>query len=136
MQNLWSFVGVVCAVIIFLLSESDTTGTNRFSSLKEANYSKPYIHVFGRNSCGYTTALLKKLNQADIAYQYFNFDENHVLDYVFRLRDSAGYTGDYTDIPVVDFNRKVMIRPNAQSLISSFNKPVITSDNHGLPNYH
>lgn len=136
MQNLWSFVGVACAVIIFFLSESGTTGTSRFSSLNKANYDEPYIHVFGRNSCGYTTALLKKLNQANVAYQYFNFDENEVLDYVFRLRDSAGYRGDYTDIPVVDFNRKVIIRPNAESLISSFSKREVSSGDHGLADYH
>ena len=132
MNHFWSVIGVGCAVIIFLLTESST---NRFSSLNEANYTKPYIHVFGRNSCSYTTALLNNLDQANIPYQYFNFDKADVLDYVFRLRDSAGFKGDYTDIPVVDFNRKIIIRPNAEMLISSFNKPVVTGDNTGLPIY-
>jgi glutaredoxin len=126
----WNAV-VFFSVVLIAFTTKDS-GKDSVSDLSEMRSHRPYIHVFGRNSCEYTRRLLTQLNDAGVPYQYFTIDHRPVNDYVNELLTSAGHTSNYFDIPVVDVNHEINIRPNADNLVRKFSQRVLEDSGSGL----
>jgi hypothetical protein len=122
----------MCILAAVTLTDSDS---RQVKELGEMRKNSPYIHVFGRDSCAYTQRLLARLDEANVAYQYFSIDTNLVNEYLGELLAKAGHTNNYFDIPVVDVNRDVKIRPNADELVRKFRQRLSNKNVSGLQAY-
>ncbi len=126
----WSVVALFAGgVIAFTTMDS---GKDSVSDLSEMRSHRPYIHVFGRKSCGYTRRLLTQLNDAGVPYQYFTIDHRPVNDYVSELLTSAGHSSNHFDMPVVDVNHEISIRPNADNLVRKLSQRLLEDSRSGL----
>lgn len=80
----------------------------------------PYVHIYGRDSCGYTQAMRRALEQAGIPYRYASVDTPAVADALHARMDAAGLdTSDYL-LPVVDLSGRLQSRPEASALVDDF----------------
>lgn len=79
---------------------------------------EPYLAVYGRDSCGYTQATLRQLNQAGIRYQYHSVDEPAVADLLHSRMQNAGLEVRRYLLPVVDLNNRIAVHPDNGELVA------------------
>ena len=83
-------------------------------------YDEPYIAVYGRNSCGFTQNMLSKLKKQGFSYRYFIVDDQQVANSLHARMESSGLSTRRYNLPVVDVNGKLMIRPVLGEVLSEY----------------
>ncbi len=81
-------------------------------------YDKPYVAVYGRDSCGFTQNTLKVLSSKGIAYVYLKVDDRDVADQLHPRMEQAGISTRSYLLPVVDVNGKIFVRPETGDIIN------------------
>ncbi|HYQ38462.1 MAG TPA: hypothetical protein VER09_05930 [Pseudomonas sp.] len=81
-------------------------------------YAEPYLAVYGRDSCGYTQATLRQLNQAGIRYRFQSVDDPAVADLLHRRMRNAGLEVRSYLLPVVDLNNAITVHPDNGALLA------------------
>ncbi len=116
--------------ILLILIGAFFQGLNYFSpsvSNIEPLYAKPYIVVYGRNTCGVTQKAMRGLKEAGIPFEYKNIDDKSVEDILHKRMDKSGLDIRWYNLPVVDVNNKLSIRPDIRSTIDEYNESLIDS---------
>lgn len=93
-------------------------------SKTEPLYDEPYVVVYGRNSCGFTQKTLKDLKAAGIAYEYKLVDKQPIADVLHSRMDNSGLDISRYNLPVVDVNNNLSIRPEFNEVIKTYNEPL------------
>jgi glutaredoxin len=82
----------------------------------EPLYEKPYIIVYGRETCGWTQKYMEDLRTENLSFSYKSVDdENSAAELHSRMKQS-GIDTSYYDLPVLDVNTKIMIRPEMDTI--------------------
>ena len=89
-------------------------------SQTEPLYEKPYIVVYGRETCGFTQKTLNDLDAANIPYEYEIIDKIMVADLIHSRMSVAGIDTRRYNLPVVDVNNNISIRPKTSTIISEY----------------
>jgi|GEM_PF-3875532 len=81
---------------------------------------KPYVVVYGRDSCGWTKKSLADLRNTGIPCTYKKIDRFEVEEELYwRMKEAGLETGSF-DLPVIDVNGKVLIRPGTEEIVALF----------------
>jgi glutaredoxin len=83
-------------------------------------YSTPYIAIYGRDSCGWTNEMIKKLKSSNISYEYHVVDEKDVADLLHARMEQSGISTRRYNLPVVDVNGKLSVRPESEEVIAEY----------------
>lgn len=81
-------------------------------------HAEPYLAIYGRDSCGYTQATLRQLNQAGIRYRFQSVDDPAVAELLHRRMQNAGLDTRSYLLPVVDLNNQITVHPDNAALIT------------------
>jgi glutaredoxin len=84
-------------------------------------YDKPYVVVYGRDSCGWTQKMLKDLHASGIKYSYMIVDKREVADTLHARMTQSGLDTRRYNLPVVDVNGEIFIRPDVTVVITRYN---------------
>ena len=88
----------------------------------EALYEKPYVVVYGRDSCGLTKHMRQSLERAGIPFQYEVIDQREVAELVWaRMKQSRIDTSSYM-LPVVDVNAKLYLEADPAEIVAAYRK--------------
>jgi glutaredoxin len=85
-------------------------------------YDKPYIAIYGRDTCGWTQKLKKELNQQGISFEYKIVDQPSVGNELHPRMQQAGLSTSYYNLPVVDVNGRIFIRPSLERVLEAYNR--------------
>ena len=85
-------------------------------------YDEPYVAVYGRNSCGFTTSILSKLSSSGVNYHYFIIDDQSTANELHTRMEAAGISTRRYNLPVVDTNGSIRVRPEFQDVLTKYNK--------------
>jgi len=77
-----------------------------------------YVAVYGRNSCGYTTRMVKNLQQSQVNYRYFNIDDKSIETQLHSRMEQAGISTKRYNFPVVDVNGDLSVRPKFKTVFT------------------
>lgn len=80
-------------------------------------HTEPYLVVYGRQTCGYTKSLVRDLNRSGIRYEFLNIDDPQVSDLLHRRMEDAGIETRRYNLPVVDLNNSISVRPDNNDVI-------------------
>ncbi|MBQ4889786.1 hypothetical protein J8L86_08005 [Shewanella sp. MMG014] len=83
-------------------------------------YNEPYVAVYGRDSCGHTQRLLKGLKQQGIEPHYLNVDDMNIANSLHARMELQKIPTQRYDLPVVDVNASLEIRPTLASVQEQF----------------
>ncbi|MDO6621209.1 glutaredoxin domain-containing protein [Shewanella sp. 6_MG-2023] len=83
-------------------------------------YNEPYVAVYGRDSCGHTQRLLRGLRQQGIEPHYLNVDDKNIADRLHARMEMQNIATQRYNLPVVDVNASLAIRPTLASVQDSF----------------
>lgn len=82
---------------------------------------EPYVAVYGRGTCGFTSQMISNLKGSDINYKYFVVDESDVADVLHSRMEKLGVSTRRYLLPVVDVNGKLFVRPSFNEVIDEYN---------------
>jgi len=94
----------------------------RFGRSVEPIYDESYVAVYGRNSCGFTRTMLSDLKSSGVNYHYFDVDDRAVASNLHSRMESSGISTRRYNLPVVDVNGDISVRPEFQKVLSEYNK--------------
>ena len=115
-RNPESLFIVVFVVTCLLLSGC---GSDDENTIVQANPSLQVI-VYGRDSCGITTATKSALENESIAYVYKNVDiTKNAIEMWDKVKATSWYQGGSVKLPVVDVKGTVMERPSIEDIKST-----------------
>lgn len=83
-------------------------------------YNQPYVAVYGRDSCGFTQKMLSDLRSSGITPRYFVVDKQSVADTLHQRMESSGISTRRYNLPVVDSNGKLSVRPALTTVIEHY----------------
>jgi hypothetical protein len=86
----------------------------------EALYKKPYVVVYGRNSCGWTNKYLRDLKNEGIEVIYKSVDDEEVCDELHPRMENAGLDTKRYNLPVIDVNAQMFIRPKLDIVLQAY----------------
>jgi len=110
-------------LILFIIIGAGYQGLNLVSnslSRPEPLYEEPYIVVYGRNTCGFTQQTISDLKNAGIPFVYQVVDEKFVANLLHSRMEKSGINTRRYNLPVVDVNNDISIRPKSSSIIEAF----------------
>ncbi|MDO3384674.1 hypothetical protein QWI17_02355 [Gilvimarinus sp. SDUM040013] len=109
---------IILALIVF----AGYKGWERFGpgNTVEPLMDYSYVAVYGRDSCGWTQKTLKELRQAGTYYQYYSVDNSQVADKLHSRMKASGIKVRRYNLPVVDVNGSIMIRPAVDKVVSMY----------------
>ncbi|GAB1259009.1 hypothetical protein NBRC116494_35110 [Aurantivibrio plasticivorans] len=84
-------------------------------------YDEPYVAVYGRDSCSVTQKMLAELRDAGIKYEYFVVDDEATADKLHSRMEAADLSTRRYNLPVVDTNGSLVVRPTLDYVISTYN---------------
>ena len=85
-------------------------------------YDKPYIVVYGRDSCSWTSGYLRDLRMRGLPCIYKSVDDKNVCKELHPRMQKAGLNPKYYILPVIDVNASLFIRPELEILLSAYTK--------------
>lgn len=88
----------------------------------EPLYAESYVVVYGRDSCGWTQQMIRNLKAAQIKYSYRIVDDQQTADVLHTRMQQSGISVRRYNLPVVDVNGKLSVRPDYNDVISQYNK--------------
>jgi glutaredoxin len=83
----------------------------------------PYIIIYGRTNCSICQDYQQRLDNQDIAYTFKDIGDTNVQDELYPKMKKAGLNSGYFQIPVIDVNGKVSIRPELRDVINGYRQP-------------
>jgi glutaredoxin len=86
------------------------------------SFEEPYVAVYGRNSCGFTKQMLSNLERTGVNYHYFVVDNKQVATSLHSRMKASGISTKRYNLPVVDVNGYITVRPNFQSVLTDYNE--------------
>jgi glutaredoxin len=86
----------------------------------EPLYQKPYIVVYGRDSCGYCQQMKSILDQASLPYVFEIIDQTEVAEILFKRMKASGIDITSFGLPVVDLSGVISVRPKPSDIISGY----------------
>lgn len=78
------------------------------------------VVVYGRNSCGVTSAMRKALTQQGVPFEYRIVDQPVVADELHAHMKQQGLSTRRYNLPVVEVNGELSIRPDAAAVVSDY----------------
>jgi glutaredoxin len=81
---------------------------------------QPYVVVYGRDSCGFTSEMRRKLSRAGIDFRYAKIDRPEVAKRIHQRMSVAGIDTRRYNLPVVDVNGHIHVRPKPKNVIKEF----------------
>lgn len=85
-----------------------------------ALYQKPYIVVYGRETCGYCQAMRKGLDERGVPYVWKLIDEEPGRSEVFaRMKQAKIDTANFL-LPIVDVNAEILVHPESPAVIAKY----------------
>ena len=84
-------------------------------------YDEPYVAVYGRNSCGFTKNMLSKLKASGVNFHYFIVDDQNTANDLHSRMEAAGISTRRYNLPVVDTNGAIQVRPEFQDVLAMYN---------------
>ena len=81
---------------------------------------EPYVHVYGRDTCGYTARMRQELRDKGVLFRYYRIDNPAVETSLHRRMQSAGLKTDRYRLPVVEVNRYMFIRPDIAEVMKRY----------------
>lgn len=105
-------------VLICLLAVSCYQGWQKLAPKSELQpvFDSPYVAVYGRDSCAHTQRLLRNLKANGVTPHYFSVDDKAVADALHMRMESQGISTRLYDLPVVDVNANISIRPSIEDV--------------------
>lgn len=88
-------------------------------------YDKPYVVVYGRNSCGHTQKTIKELKKAGIPFEYQIVDDKSVADLLHARMESSGIDTRRYNLPVIDVSNDYSIRPTTATILDAYDNSSI-----------
>lgn len=83
-------------------------------------YQKPYIVLYGRETCGNCAAMRKDLESRSIPYVWKIIDSEPGRAEVFsRMKQAKLETGNFM-LPVVDVNAEMLVHPDPATVVAKF----------------
>ncbi len=93
------------------------------SSKLEPLYDGAYIVVYGRDSCGWTQKYRKELGDMHIYYVYKSVDDKNAADELHKRMAKAGLDTSHYNLPVIDVNANILIRPEMGKVLAAYKQP-------------
>ena len=88
------------------------------------SFGEPYVAVYGRNSCGYTKQMISKLERSGVNYHYYIVDDSNIADSLHAKMTSSGLSTRRYNLPVVDVNGYMQVRPDFAKVLARYNEPL------------
>ncbi len=107
-------------ILILIVAYGAYQAWQKFKPLPEPLFGTPYVAVYGRDSCGWTQKLIKELKQENIPYEYFIVDKSEVATLLHKRMKASGISTKRYNLPVVDTNGEIEIRPNIQEVAAKY----------------
>ena len=104
-------------VVVLLLSNVSWAQAQPLKPL----FTQPYIIVYGRDSCPYTSNLRRELKREGIKFQYKIIDNPKVQKLIHRRMKLSGYSIKEFVLPVVDVNNVIMVHPSPDKVMDQYN---------------
>lgn len=114
-------------IILLILAGAGYQAWDKFSpefTREGPLYDKPYVVVYGRNSCGFTQRTMKELKKSGIPFEYKIVDDKSVAEELHSRMNNAGIDTRLYNLPVIDANNNFSIRPTTASILKDYNKPL------------
>ncbi|MFL0800149.1 MAG: glutaredoxin [Agarilytica sp.] len=109
-------------ILIAIIAFGGFQAWKKFGGSLPPMYDEPYIAVYGRDSCGYTNKMLSELQQSGANYHYFVVDDQSIADTLHTRMESSGISTRRYNLPVIDVNGRMSVRPEFQDVISEYNE--------------
>ena len=85
-------------------------------------YQKPYVVVYGRESCGYCQAMRKGLDERRVPYVWKIIDDEPGRTEVFTRMKQMDLDTQSFMLPVVDVNAELLVHPESPEVIAKLNR--------------
>jgi glutaredoxin len=86
----------------------------------ERTQGRRYVAVYGRQTCGYTRAMMQHLDNAGIRFTFLDIDDRVVAnDLHARMRRANIDTSHYL-LPVVELNESIAVRPEPTDTVMKY----------------
>lgn len=82
--------------------------------------SAPYVVVYGRDGCGYTTKLRRYLTERGVPFEYRVVDEKRVKENLHERMGQEGISPGPYNLPVVDVSGGLSFRPEPASVVRDY----------------
>ncbi len=82
----------------------------------------PYVTVYGRDSCGWTGALREELRLRGVPFQFQIIDDSAVGAELYPRMQRQGLSVEFFNLPVVDVNGGLVIRPAWQEVVDRYSR--------------
>ncbi len=109
-------------ILIAVIALGSFQAWKKFGLTPAPLYNEPYIAVYGRSSCGYTNKMVTELEQSGTNYHYFVVDDQPTADTLHARMESSGISTRRYNLPVVDVNGQISVRPEFQDVINKYNE--------------
>ena len=86
----------------------------------EPEFDKPYISVYGSDTCWYTQRMRKDLTAANVPFNYYLVEDQAVKGKLNRRMWAAGIPTKRINLPVVDVNGTLSVRPESAEVLAQF----------------
>jgi glutaredoxin len=86
----------------------------------EPLYQKPYVVIYGRESCGNCQALRRGLADRGVPYVWKIIDEDPGRSEAFSRMKQAGLDTRSFSLPVVDVNAEILVHPQSPAVIAKY----------------
>ncbi|MDP3543608.1 MAG: glutaredoxin family protein [Elusimicrobiota bacterium] len=83
-------------------------------------YPKPYVIVYGRESCGNCQAMRRGLEERGVPYVWKIIDEDPGRTEAFSRMKEAGLDIRRFTLPVVDVNAEILVQPGSPAVIAKY----------------
>ena len=88
----------------------------------EMLYEEPYVVIYGRSSCGWTDKYIKDLKEEGLDPIYESVDSKKVCDELHLRMEEAGLDTGFYNLPVIDVNGQMFIRPELERIIEIYDQ--------------
>lgn len=118
--------GIIFSIIFAMAPTGDQLLNTAYSEqdgqvyARQIAYNQPYVHVYGRKSCGNTTRMTKFLKKARIPYTFYSVDDKQAANRLHHLMQQAGIKSGSYAMPVIHVNGKIAINPSPESVRSVY----------------
>ena len=79
---------------------------------------KPYLVVYGRDNCGYTSQMRQRLASAGVQFTYLSVDDKNAASYLHHRMSIKGVDTSYYELPVIDSHDQIAVRPEPATVIT------------------
>lgn len=84
-------------------------------------YTLPYVIVYGRDSCPYTSNMRRELKREGIKFHYKIIDQPKVKQLIHQRMQLSGFSTKEFTLPVVDVNNEILVHPSPNEVMDVIN---------------